>query len=102
MIAGQTRGDMQESKSRLRRRRVDRDSSFQLDHRCLRTPPATLFHRHIFETALKMPHLKSKIEMRCSYCGARNHASGNLEFRFVSHSISVNLQYPFRASTLKP
>ena len=54
MIAGQTRGDKQESKSRLRRRRVDQDSSFQLDHRCPRLPRGTLFHRHIFETALKM------------------------------------------------
>jgi hypothetical protein len=54
MIAGQTRGDKQESKSRLRRRRVDRDSSFQLDLRCLRTPPLNLFHSRIFETALKM------------------------------------------------
>jgi hypothetical protein len=54
MIAGQTRGDKQESKSSLRRRLVNWDSSFQLDRRGPRTSPDNLFHRHIFETALEM------------------------------------------------
>ena len=64
MIARQTRENLHKSKSRLRRRRIDRDSSPRLDRRCLRTSPRNLFHRHIFEMVIEMQNSRRWPEMR--------------------------------------